>query len=75
MVMKADEFVSKVRRYAKKNGLDFTFDPGHGKGSHGRLHVGDKFTTIVGQNKVIGKGLYHAMCRQLDIDPNDLRRF
>ncbi|MBI3441184.1 MAG: hypothetical protein HY052_05200 [Proteobacteria bacterium] len=72
--MRTDEFVSKARKYAKKNNLFFSLDVGHGKGSHGRIYVGDQFTAIVGQNKTINKGLFHAMCKQLGIDPQELRR-
>ncbi|MYN64733.1 MAG: type II toxin-antitoxin system HicA family toxin [Acidobacteria bacterium] len=37
-----------------------------GKGSHGRLHVDGRFTTV--PRKEIGKGLLAAMLRDLDMD-------
>ena len=47
-------------------GLTFRFDPSVGKGSHGRLHVGGRFTTV--PQKEIGKGLLAAMLKDLDMD-------
>jgi hypothetical protein len=41
-----DQFLSRLSRYCRKNSLDFEFDAGRGKGSHGRIRVGDR-TTIV----------------------------
>jgi predicted RNA binding protein YcfA (HicA-like mRNA interferase family) len=41
-------------------------------GSHGRLYVGDRFTTIKDRKKEIGPGLLAKMLRDLGIDPNDL---
>ena len=69
--MKAKDFVKKARAYAKKKGLDFVYDPGHGKGSHGHIYVGDKHTTIIGKDKEIKKGLLHRMLETLNIDKKD----
>ena len=44
--MTAAEFIRRARRYARSNGLDYRFEPARGKGSHGRLWVGDRFTTV-----------------------------
>ena len=44
--MSGAEFVRRAKRYARKLGLSFRFDPSVGKGSHGRLHVGGRFTTV-----------------------------
>ena len=41
-------------------------DPRHGKGSHGRLHLGKRMTTV--PRKEIGKGLLAAMLKDLNID-------
>ena len=48
---------------------DFDFDPAHGKGSHGRLHVGSRFTTV--KQGELSRGLVAAMLRQLNIDRED----
>ena len=53
-------------------GLRFELIERIGKGSHARLYVGDRFTTLKDRRKEIGPGLLRAMLRQLEIDPDDL---
>jgi hypothetical protein len=43
-----------------------------GKGSHGRLYLGEAFTTLKDRKKEIGSGLLSKMCRDLRIDPRNL---
>ena len=57
--MKTQEFLKKVRDYAKKNNKDYFFDPDHGKGSHGRVIVGEYFTTA--KKGEFGPGLLNKM--------------
>ena len=64
--MNGREFVRRARSYARKTGQGFHFDPAHGKGSHGRLYIGARFTTV--QRGELSKGMLAAMLRQLDID-------
>ena len=52
-------------------GQDFQYDPGHGKGSHGRVYVGSRFTTV--QQGELGRGVLAAMLRQLGIDRREFR--
>ena len=66
IVMNGTEFIRRVRRYARRFGLSWRFDPAVGKGSHGRLHVGGRFTMV--PRKEIGKGLLAAMLRDLGVD-------
>ena len=65
------EFEKRVRRLARHEGLEVRFEP-HGKGSHGRLYYGERFTTLKDRKKEVGKGLFGAMCSQLGIRPDDL---
>ena len=60
--MSGAEFVRRAKRYARKFGLSFRFDPSVGKGSHGRLHIGGRFTTVP------RKGLLAAMLKDLGMD-------
>ena len=69
--MKSAEFIRRARQYSKRHGIEFYYDPRRGKGSHGRLLIGDLLTTIKSGNKVIGKGLLHKMLKDLNIDPKD----
>jgi predicted RNA binding protein YcfA (HicA-like mRNA interferase family) len=48
------------------------FEPAHGKGSHGRLYFGERFTTLKDRNKEIGPGLLKAMLDQLGLTRNDI---
>ena len=57
---------------ARKRGVAVSFDPGHGKGSHGRLYYGDRFTTLKDRKKEIGPGLLKAMLDQLGLTKESL---
>lgn len=68
-LMNRDQFIRALRSYCKANGLDAPrYDGAHGKGGHGRVYVGQKFTTI--RSGEIGKGLHRAMLDQLGL-PKD----
>ena len=64
-LMNGREFVRRARRYARKNGLAFDFDPARGKGSHGTVYVGLRQTRV--QHGEIRKGTLAAMLKQLEI--------
>ena len=49
-----------------------SFDRGHGKGGHGRLYFGPRFTTLKDRKKEIGPGLLNAMLTQLGLARADL---
>ncbi len=67
--MNGNEFIKRAKRYAKKTGQDFRFDAGHGKGSHGRLFIGQNFTTV--KQSEISKGLLSDMLKHLGIDKRE----
>ncbi|MDE0217861.1 MAG: hypothetical protein OXJ90_01225 [Spirochaetaceae bacterium] len=67
--MNGTEFLRRIRRYAKKRRLEYRFDRRHGKGSHGRVHVGGRFITVARRD--LGKGLLAAMLKDLEIDQED----
>ena len=66
IVVTGREFIRRARAYARKTGQDFRYYPGHGKGSHGRVYVGFRYTTV--QQGELGRGMLAAMLRQLGID-------
>jgi mRNA interferase HicA len=70
--MNGSEFERKIRRIARHRGVLVAFDSGHGKGSHGRLYYGDRFTTLKDRRKEIGPGLLKAMLDQLGLTRKDL---
>ena len=61
--MTGDEFVKRARRLGRERGIPVRFEPRKGKGSHGRLYLGDHFTTVKNRRKEISPGLLTAMLR------------
>lgn len=70
--MTGDEFMRRVRRIGRKRGVTVRFEARAGKGSHGRLYYGVRFTTVKDRRKEIGPGLRAAMLRQLGLRREDL---
>lgn len=67
--MKGHEFVARARRYARARGLECSFDPRRGKGSHGMLSMGGRKTTVASGE--IPKGTLYDMLKQLGIKCED----
>ncbi len=65
-------FIRKVKRLGRARGVEVWLDAERGKGSHAILYYGDRRTVVRYRRKELGKGLLHAMCRQLGIRPDDL---
>jgi len=70
--LKGGEFERRVRRLARRKKVSCLFVADRGKGSHGRLYVGDDFTTLKDRKKEIGRDLLPKMCRDLNINPHEL---
>jgi len=70
--MRGREFERKIRKLGRRRGVLVAFDGGHGKGSHGRLYFGERFTTLKDRNKEIGPGLLKAMLDQLGLTRDDI---
>ena len=64
--MTGGEFIRRARSYARRTGQAFRFDPARGRGSHGRLYIGSRFTTV--KRGELPRGTLAAMLRQLKID-------
>ena len=69
--MKGADFIRRIRKVGRQRGVPVQF-VSHGKGSHGRLYYGDRFTTLKDRKKELSKGLVHAMLRQLGLDEREL---
>jgi len=69
--LKVAEFIRRARRYSRRSGLEFQYDPRRGKGSHGRIILGKRLTAIKSTHKTIGIGLLRKMLKDLDINPKD----
>lgn len=70
--MTGREFERRIRKLGRWRGVTVSFDTGRGKGSHGRLYYGDRFTTLKDLKKEIGPGLLRAMLDQLGLSKDDL---
>ena len=71
--MTGEEFMARVERIGEERGLTVRFDPRKGKGSHGRLYLGQRFTTVKDRRKEIAPGLLASMLRQLGLTRGDMR--
>jgi len=67
--VKGSEFLRKVKEVADRSNTKMTFVPQRGKGSHGTLYLGDKWTVVRNPKDELKKGTLHAMLKQLGIDP------
>jgi mRNA interferase HicA len=70
--MNGREFERRIKKLGRRLGVPVSFDHGRGKGSHGRLYYGDRFTTLKDRKKEIGPGLFNAMLDQLGLTKDDL---
>ena len=63
------EFIRRASRYAKQTGQDFRLEPSRGKGSHARLWIGRRFTTV--KRSELQRGTFFGMLKQLNISTED----
>lgn len=70
--MNGRDFIQRVRKLGRKRGENVSLDAQRGKGSHVTLYYGNRFTIVPGRKKDLRPGLFHAMCQQLGITPEDL---
>jgi mRNA interferase HicA len=68
------ELIKRVKRIGKRRGVASAFVRERGKGSHGTLYFGDRRTTAKHRQAELGKGLLHAMLRQLGLTVDDLEK-
>jgi mRNA interferase HicA len=52
----------RIRMLGKARNVVVRFDARHGKGSHGRLYYGHRFTTVKDRKQEIGPGLAPKYC-------------
>ncbi|MEW6236200.1 MAG: type II toxin-antitoxin system HicA family toxin [Candidatus Omnitrophota bacterium] len=71
--MTGSEFVYKIKDLAYKRGKICRFIPERNKAGHGTLYYGARRTIVCHFKSQLKTGAYHAMLKQLDINPQDLR--
>lgn len=67
--MNRNQLVRALRAYAKDRDIRFEVDTKKGNGSHYRVRVGDKVSTL---QKDLNPGRIERFLRQLAIDPADI---
>ena len=65
--MTGNELLRRLRRLGSRRGVVVRFDEERGKGSHGTLYFGERFTVLKDRRAEIRPGLLHAMLRQLGL--------
>ncbi len=71
--MNGRDFLKRLRRLGKANGVKVRHDGKPGKGSHGRVYYGTAFTTIKDLKMEIGSGLLSKMLADLQLTKDDLK--
>jgi mRNA interferase HicA len=69
--VKGVEFLRRLKRLARRRGWAFAWHPGLGKGSHGKLFLNGRQTTVCDLKREVATGSLHGMLRQLDISTAD----
>ena len=70
--MTGNEFIKKVKALGKAQKTTVVLNASRGKGSHQTLFYGAAFTIVRNPKDELKRGTFHAMCRQLGINPADL---
>jgi mRNA interferase HicA len=71
--MTAGEFIRGIQALGASRGITVRFDRTRGKGSHGTLYYGDRFTVVKDRRKECGPGLIGKMLADLGLTRRDLR--
>ena len=70
--MKGNEFIRRMKRLAKRQGLLCRVEAKRGKGSHVTLYLGDRFTIVRNAKDELKTGTLNAMLKQLGIRKEDI---
>jgi len=70
--MTGHEFIRKVKKVGRERGVAVQFVARRGKGSHGTLFYGSRFTIVRTLKDELKTGTFHAMLAQLGLSSEDL---
>ena len=70
--VKGAEFVRRVRKLGRRREVEVNWLPERGKGSHGTLYYGARFTVVQNLNNELKKASLHGMLDQLGLTLADL---
>jgi mRNA interferase HicA len=71
--VRGNEFIKRVQRLARKQGLEARVEPRRGKGSHVTLYYGAARTVVRNPKDELKTGTFHAMLAQLGIALEDFQ--
>ena len=66
--MTGDEFIRRVKRLGGREGIKVQFVARRGKGNHGALFCGSRFTIVRDPRDELKKGTLNAMVNSLGLD-------
>ena len=72
--MKGAEFIRRVRKLGRHREVAVNWLPERGKGSHGTLYYGTRFTIVQNLTNELKKASLHAMLDQLGLTLEQLLR-
>ena len=72
--MNGNELLKRLRKIARGRRLQLQLVRERGKGSHGTLYLGDRFTIMKDRKKEIGPGLLKKMLTDLGLDKSDVEQ-
>ena len=70
--MTGSEFIRKVKKLGRERGVAVQFVARRGKGSHGTLLYGSRFTIVRNPKDELKTGTVHAMLAQLGLNSEEL---
>lgn len=71
--MKGSEFIRRIERIGYERKLTVKYVPRRGKGSHGTLFLGTRFTIVRNSKDELKTGTLHGMLKQLGIQLSDIQ--
>lgn len=71
-VMRGNEFIRRVQKYARTRGFPCEWHPEMGKGSHGVLILGDRRTVVRNPKDELKTGTLYAMLKQLGLASDEM---
>jgi mRNA interferase HicA len=69
--MTGTEFIRRIRKLGNTNGIPVKFAARRGKGSHGTLFNGSRFTIVWNPKDELKKGTLHGMLARLGLSLAD----
>jgi mRNA interferase HicA len=71
--VKGSDFLRTVKKLGRERGVPVRLVERRGKGSHGTLFFGERYTILKDREKEIGEGLLASMLGDLGLTRDDLK--